>query len=298
MAEDELFDREFLSRLRKLFFKLRQRRRLKNQGEQQTPSAGFTQEFKDHRSYSPGDDFRSIDWRLYARLGKLFIRIFEKVQEFHLHILMDRSDSMVEPYGRKRIVELRLAAALAYLALINGHRVSLLSFRNEMSRELPPLKGQGHIHDILEHLADLEFGGETNLDTSLGGFHPQKDRKGMVFVLSDLFGRGPEESVEAIRHSLSWREETHVVHILHPRERDPDLEGELRLQDVETEEIRRMNLSKRELEQYREAFDAYVEELRSECLKREIDYYPWTTDQPFEDAFLQLLSRGSSLTQR
>lgn len=299
MSEDEeLFDEEFLRRLRKMFYKLRQRRRLEDKGKQHTPSTGFTQEFKEHRSYSPGDDFRSIDWRLYARLGKLFIRIYEDVEEFHLHILIDRSGSMMKPHGRKRVVALRLAVGLAYLGLINDHRVSLFSFRDDMTREMPPLNGQGHIHDILDRMRSLEFGGTTRLGSCLNAFRPHQDRRGMIFVLSDLFGRGPEASLEAVRQHLSWRAETHVVHVLHPEELEPDLEGEVRLRDVETGEVRQMNLSKRDLQRYRDRFEQFVERLRQECLKREIDYFTWNTSEPFENAFISLLARGSSLTQR
>ena len=92
----DLFDADFLGRLRTLFFKLRKRRQLAKKGLQSSPAAGITREFKDYRHYTPGDDFRTIDWRLYARLERMFIRIFEEVQEYHVHILVDRSGSMVD----------------------------------------------------------------------------------------------------------------------------------------------------------------------------------------------------------
>lgn len=294
-ADTELFDPEFLGRLRALFFRLRRRRQLRRKGQQATPSSGFTREFKDHRHYTPGDDFRGIDWRLYARLERMFIRIFEEVQEFHVHILIDRSTSMIEPYPEKRILELRLAVALAYLALIGQHRVSVLSFADTVRREMPPLKGQGHIHSLLHQLAGLEFDGVTNLERSLAEFRPGRDRRGVVFVISDLFGRSPQHSADALLQAVSWPAETHVIQIVHPREMNPDLEGEMLLQDVETGEVRRMWLTRREMTSYRREFDAYLETLRRECVRRQIDYVTWTTDHEFEDMFLELLSRGSSL---
>src|SRR5262245_5290873 len=115
MPDTEIFDPQFLDRLRLLYFKLRKRRQLQKPGAQATPASGFTREFKDHRQYSPGDDFRLIDWRMFARLEKMFIRIFEEVQELHVHILIDRSRSMVEPYAEKRVAALQLAVGLAYL---------------------------------------------------------------------------------------------------------------------------------------------------------------------------------------
>jgi uncharacterized protein (DUF58 family) len=291
----ELFDPKFLSSLRTLFFKLRKRRQLRRKGAQQTLAAGHTREFKDHRHYVPGDDYRAVDWRLYARLGRLFIRIFEEIQEYHIHVIVDRSRSMTEPFPEKRVTALRLAAAVAYLGLIAQHRVSLMTLGTECARELPPLKGQGHVHDILRRLAALEFGGETHLTGALRGFRPSRDRRGIVFMVSDLFGRSPEQAEEAVQQATSWPAETHVVQVIHPREAEPDLEGELRLLDVETGEARRIWLTKRDAERYARAFSDFREGVERACLRREIDYMAWPTDRVFEEGFIELLSRGSQL---
>lgn len=294
-ADTELFDARFLGRLRALFFRLRKRRQLRKRGQQQAPSAGFTREFKDHRHYTSGDDFRTIDWRLFARMERLFIRIFEEVQEFHVHILIDRSGSMAEPFPAKRAVALRLAAALAFLALASQHRVSLLTLTNRTERLLPPLKGEGNIHEILRMLADLEFGGLTNLESALRQFRPSRDRRGIVFVLSDLFGTAPELSAQALRQAAAWPAETHVIHIVDPGEARPAMEGELQLVDVETQEVRRMWLTKRDLDVYADNFRRFADGVEADCLKRQIDYLRWSTDEAFEDSFLSLLMRGSAL---
>ncbi len=293
--EAELFDPQFLSRLRALFFKLRKRRLLTRKGAQAAPAAGHTREFKDHRHYTPGDDYRSIDWRLFARHEQMFIRIFEEVQEYHIHIVVDRSGSMAEPFGAKRVLGLRLAVALAYLGLIAQHRVSLLTLADGMRREMPPLKGQGHIHALLKHLAGIEFAGATDLAGSLRQFRPGRDRRGLVFLISDLFGRSLDQATEALGQALSWPAETHVVHILDPAELRPDLEGELQLIDTETAETRRIWFTRRDVERYAAAVRAFVDDVRRSCLRRQIDYVNWTTDQAFEDMFVALLSRGSVL---
>lgn len=292
---EELFDAKFLGRLRSLFFKLRRRRQLQRRGVHSTPMAGFTREFKDHRNYTPGDDFRTIDWRLFARLEKPFIRIFEEIQEFHVHVLVDRSGSMIDPHPQKRLMALRVAVALAYLALLSQHRVSLLSLGDDLRRESQPMKGQGHIHFVLKQMAGLKFGGLTNLVECLRQFRPSRDRRGLIFVVSDLFGRSPELSTEALLQATSWPAETHVIQVLHPLEMRPDFQGEIRLLDTETAEVRRVWMTKRELARYAKAFEKYVDELHTFCMKRRIDYFPWTTDQPFEDTFLSLLSRGNAL---
>ncbi len=297
--DGELFDAKFLGRLRTLFFKLRKRRQLqKRGGSQQSPAEGFTREFKDHRHYTPGDDYRAIDWRLYARLDRPFIRIFEEIQEFHVHILVDRSRSMVEPFAQKRVLALRVAAALAYLALVSQHRVSIHSLAGELRRETQPLKGQGHVHLLLKLLAEMEFDGQTDLVGACRQFRPSRDRRGLVFVVSDLFGASPEMATEALAQAAHWPAETHVVQVLHPREGDPDLEGEIRLVDVETAEVRRIWMTRRELARYVQAFAGFLDGIRRYCMSRQINYFPWTTDRPFEDGFLELLSRGSSLAGR
>ncbi|MGE0712864.1 MAG: DUF58 domain-containing protein [Planctomycetota bacterium] len=295
--DDELFDADFLQRLRTLFFKLKRRKQLKQKGVQQTHAAGFTREFKDHRPYTSRDDFRAIDWRLYARLEKLFIRLYEEIQEFHVHVLIDRSRSMVEPHGGKRVVALRLAVALSYLALMNQHRVSVYSFNDEVRQELRPVKGQGHIHAVLRQLAGLEFSGLTDLEASLKRFRPGRDRRGLVFIISDLFGQDPFASRDALHQAIRWPAETHVVHVLHPEEIEPRLDGEVQLIDVETGEARRLSLSPQDVTRYTAAVRAFLGELEQSCVQRRIHYTTWTTDAPFEQAFMGLLSRGSSLSQ-
>jgi uncharacterized protein (DUF58 family) len=296
MSDDtELFDAQFLDRLRTLFFKLRKRRQLQRRGIQSTPAAGFTREFKDHRHYTPGDDFRAIDWRLFARLERTFIRIFEEIQEFHVHILVDRSRSMIEPFPEKRVATLQMTVALAYLALLSQHRVSIQSIGSDLRRETRPLKGQGHVPFLLKQLANLQFEGTTDLIGNFRQFRPSRDRRGMVFVISDFLGESPDVSIQAITQAMRWQAETHVVHILHPGEIRPDIEGEIRLVDVETNDVRRIWMTKRELARYTEAFERFLDDLERVCMHHRINYFTWTTDQPFEDTFMSLLSRCSAM---
>ncbi|MGH7199322.1 MAG: hypothetical protein ACREJB_01875, partial [Planctomycetaceae bacterium] len=153
----------------------------------------------------------------------------------------------------------------------------------------------GHIHAVLNQMAELQFEGETDLIGCLGQFRPSRDRKGIVFVISDLFGKSPETATQALVQATRWPAETHVIHVLHPEEMRPDLQGEIRLVDVETGETRRIWMTKRELTRYVERFDEFLDDIRRLCMQRQIDYYPWTTDMPFEDTFVSLLSRGSAL---
>ena len=293
---EELFDPEFLDRLRALFFKLRKRRQLRKKGVEATPATGFTREFKDFRHYTPRDDYRTIDWQLFARLDRLFIRLYEEVQEFHVHILIDTSASMEKPFTEKKKMALKIGVALAYMGLVGQHRVTLSTMNEKVVNPLPPLKGQGNIQKVIDYFSGLEFGGLTELETCFHEFRPSRQRFGIIFVISDFFGAEIGAASRSLRMASSWAGEPHLIHVFHPLEKKPDMEGEIELVDVETDEVRRLWFTKRERERYEKEFERYRLDLERGCLKRQIDYLAWTTDQPFEDMFLSLLSRGSALS--
>lgn len=295
---DELLDPAFLGRLRTLAVRLRRRRRLKKQGAQQTPSSGHTREFKDHRHYSHGDDYRAIDWRLYARLDRMFVRVFEEIQELHVHVLVDASRSLLEPHAEKRRDALRVAMAVSYLALSGGHRLSLHSLRpGGIVRELPPIKGQGHVHALLKHAAALPFDGAVDLDRCLASFRPGADRRGCAFVITDAYGTDPFASAEALRRLRGWPLECHVVRVHAPAEAAPDRLGELRLEDVETGAARRLWLVQADLDRYRDLYARFADDLARTCSACEVGYWAWSTDVPFDDQFVRLLERGGALAR-
>jgi uncharacterized protein (DUF58 family) len=295
LARDDLFDAAFLDRLRSLAVRLRKRRALTRRGSQSTPATGFTREFKDYRQYTPREDYRAIDWRLYARLDKLFVRLYEETQELNLHILVDTSGSMQEPYGDKRKQALRFAVALAYLGLAGHQRVSLYSLGDTTHQELPPLRGQGNIEKVIQTAMQLKFGGLTDLERSFAEFHPTRQRYGVIFVISDFFGRDVTTATESVKRAASWPGEVHFLQILHPEERIPSLEGEVELAEVETGERRRFWLTRRDVQRYTDTFDAFCDELSRECASHRIDFMQCGADEPFEQRFLDLLNRGSAL---
>lgn len=296
---DELFDAGFLDRLRAQFIRLRKRRQLRRKGLQPTPSTGFTREFKDFRHYTPNDDYRAIDWQLYARMGKLFIRLFEEVQEFDVHVVIDTSASMSEVFPEKRSLALKLAVALSYLGLVSQHRVNIYSFGQTVKTEIAMLKGQGNITRVLQQLAGLPFGGLTDLEKCFRDFRPARQKFGVIFLISDFFGRDLNSAGNGlIRNASTWAGESHAIQLIHPQEREPELDGELQLRDSETGELRRIWMTKREGERYREIFDDFVEKFHRACLSRRVDHVLWRTDEPFEDGFLNLLTRGSALAGR
>ncbi len=295
LTHDELFDAAFLDRLRVLALRLRKRKQLMRRGAQSSPATGFTREFKDYRHYTPREDYRAIDWRLYARLDKLFVRLYEETQELNLHILIDTSTSMAQPFPEKRRQALRFAVALAYLALSAQQRVSLYSMSGTVHQELPPLRGQGNIEKVIQAVSRLKFDGTTDLQRCFEEYRPSKQRFGIIFVISDFFGHEIGSATEAVSRVSAWPGEHHFLQIVHPDERAPQLEGELELTEVETGERRRFWLTKRDVQRYVETFDAFAENLARECASHRIDFMQVGSDESFEERFLDVLVRGSAL---
>ena len=292
---EDLFDAAFLDRLRVLALRLRKRRQLMRRGAQSSPATGFTREFKDYRHYTPREDYRAIDWRLYARLDKLFVRLYEETQELNLHLLIDTSASMAEPFSEKRRQALRFTVALAYLALSAQQRVSLYSMDGSVRQELPPLRGQGNIEKVIQAVLRLKFDAVTNLRRCFEEFRPSRQRFGVIFVISDFFGSEIGSAAEAVGRVAAWPGECHFLQIVHPQEREPELHGEYELTEVETGEKRRFWLTKRDAERYTATFDAFCDHLARECATHRIDYMQVSTQDAFEERFLDLLVRGSAL---
>jgi uncharacterized protein (DUF58 family) len=264
-------------------------------GAQSTAATGFTREFKDYRHYAKGEDYRAIDWRLYARLDKLFVRLYEETQELHLHILIDTSGSMARPFEDKRRQALRFAVALAYLGLSNQQRVSIYSMSDSIKVELPPLRGQGNIEKIIQSVLQLSFGGLTDLEKCFEDFHPTRQRFGVIFVISDFYGRDVMTAAESVNRAATWPGESHFLQVMHPTERLPEIEGEVELAEIETGERRRFHLTKRDALRHAEAYDAFIANLERACVGRQIDFMQVRTDEPFEERFLEVLTRGAAL---
>jgi uncharacterized protein (DUF58 family) len=216
LAREELFDAAFFQQLRSLALRLRKRRQLQRRGAQSSPATGQTREFKDYRHYTSGEDYRAIDWRLYARLDKLFLRLFEETQELHLHLLLDTSASMVAPHVEKRKQSLRFAVALAYLGLSSQQRVSLYSMADGVKAELPPLRGLAGVEQLIECLCQLRYTGVADLQKCFSDFHPSRRQPGIFFILSDFYGRELGSAAAALGTAASWPGEVHLVQIHHP----------------------------------------------------------------------------------
>lgn len=287
---DTLFDKDFLKRIEYLNLIARRLVFGRQQAHRQSTRKGASIEFKDFREYSPGDDPRTVDWTVYARLGELVIKLFRQEEELDLWILVDRSGSMNFGEPNKFDHARRIAAALAYIGMSNMDSASIVPFTSKLEPGRTQLRGRGRIFSVFEFLDDLKTGGVTDPAAALQEFVSRVRRPGLVVLLSDFYG------LERVRKGLDrlrfFKHQVYVMQVASPWEIDPTIRGELRLVDSETSEFDDLTITDSMLRKYKKAFTDFSEGIRRYGMKYAIGYAMSRTDVPF-DAFLRsVLERG------
>ncbi len=288
-----LFDSAFLAKLEQLHLLAKRLFRGEHRAERRSRQIGSSLEFADYRNYSWGDEPRTIDWAVYARLDRLFVKLFEQERDLDVHFLLDASGSMrwaPAKFDQAR----RIAAALGYVALANLDRVNTCWFGENLGEDTGLVRGKPQFHTILEYLrAAPESLAKTSLLTSARTFTQRLKRSGLVFVLSDFLDpTGYEEALSLLRHHQF---EVHLVQVLDPSEIDPNLLGDLRLTECESGEVCEITISEALVGDYRRTFAAWLDGLEQFCLQRSIGYARATTEVPFEDLVLRVLRDGVML---
>jgi uncharacterized protein (DUF58 family) len=291
-----LFDSAFLAKLEQLHLLARKLFRGEHRAERRSRQIGSSLEFADYRNYAWGDDPRTIDWAVYARLDRLFVKLFEQERDLDVHFLIDASASMRPTADRdaKLTAARKIAAALSYIALANLDRVNLGWFDNALRDDLGLTRGKSQFHHILQFLTSPpEPGGPTALLPSLRAFCQRLKRRGLVFLLSDFFDpAGYEEPLSLLRYNQF---EVHLVQVIEPAELDPRLSGDLRLTECETGESWDVTATDTLVRAYRDEVAGYIRDLEGFCLRRGIGYALARSDVPFEDLVLQVLRNGVML---
>ena len=299
-----IFDSAFLSKLEQLHLLSKKQHQGSNRAERKSRQIGSSLEFADYRNYAPGDDLRSVDWNIYGRLDRLFVKLFEQEQDLHISFLVDASPSMRwrpdrhGPSDVSRQTKLdqarRIAASLAYVGLANLDRVNIHYFGATLDRDLGLSRGRSQFHKVLEFLRrapDLE--GSTQLLQSFRAFAQRMKRRGLVFVLSDLFDpAGAEEALALLRYHQF---EVHVIHVLDPAELAPDSLGDLRLTETETGTAIDVTASEGLLQRYQREIQRFLDGISATCRERGIGYARASTEAPFEDLVLSALRNGRIL---
>jgi len=286
MAE-ALIDPEFLARLERLSLLTHKAFRGTLKGEKRSKKRGTSVEFADYREYVPGDDFRRIDWALYGRLEKLFIKLYVEEEDLYVYILLDRSESMGFGSPSKLLYAKRLAAALGHIALCNLDRVGVIPFSTQLERSYGPSRGRNSVFRLFDYLGRIEAGGETRLSACMRSAALKIKQPGLVIVISDFLDR--ESYRTGLTALLGRGFDIGVIQVLDQAELEPDLVGDLRLVDAETGEEREVTIGGGLLRRYRRTVDAYCGELKQWCVSHGATYALASTATPFEDLVLHAL---------
>lgn len=259
-------------------------------GERQSRARGVGLEFADYRPYEPGDDLRTVDWNLYARLARLYVKVFLQEQNLPVTFLMDVSGSMALAQPSKWEHARALAMLLSYVALTHLDTVQALAIAEEIRAWLPPLHGRAQMGALETFLTRLSPEGHTDLDRSVAQYLQRSRRPGVVFVLSDLFSQTPYR--EPLRRLAKAGNDVHLVHILAREELSPSGQGDFRLRDVETGQTREITLDETTRRLYQEEVERFCREIRSFCLAHEMTYTRTFSDEPLVQVIATLSRNG------
>jgi uncharacterized protein (DUF58 family) len=262
-----------------------------NRADRLSPKRGRGLEFADHRPYAAGDDYRHIDWKAYKRLNRLLLRLFDEERDLSIYLMLDVSRSMAEP--AKFDMARRVAAALCYVGLVHLDRLTIVPFGRGLGHESSPGRGKGRIFRVFDALEALEASGPTDLRESCKAFASRPRQLGLVVIISDFLDPGGFEAGLKILRTLGH--DVFVVHVTSERDRDPGVFGTVRFVDVETGEVREVEVTPRLAAAYVEASTAHGTALEHFCGRYDIGYVRADAERPFEDVILRTFRQGRFL---
>lgn len=264
-------------------------------GLHKSPFHGFSVEFSQHRPYNPGDGLRFIDWKVYGRTDRFYIKQFEEETNLKAYLLLDVSKSMT--YGSNHTNKISyakyLAATLAYLMLLQRDAVGLALFDNSLRRLLPPRSVVSYLQPLIGELDGLHTGADTNVGAVLHKLADQIKRRGLIILISDLLDT-PDAIISGLRHFRYNGHEVLVFQILDPNERRFNFQGDIIFEDMETGESLRTQpwYIKKE---YQRRIDNFIHELQVNCRQNRVDYHLIETSESLENALINYLTKRSRL---
>ena len=259
----------------------------KMKGERRSKRRGQSVEFADFRNYVVGDDLRFIDWNIYARLDKLFLKLFLEEEDLALYILVDTSKSC--DYGDPNKLQYikQVAAALGYIGLVNYNRVTVAAISDTVVGDTGGLRGRRNVPRLLEFLDNLEPSGASDFGEACKAFALRNRSKGVCVVVSDFFDKSGFE--HGLRYVASGRYDLFAVHVLSPQEIEPDLKGDLKLIDLEDKDAAEVSITGQLVKRYKANLNAYCLALKNYVTRRGGTYLFSSTGVPFETLVLNYL---------
>ncbi len=283
----QLLSPEFMTRLEQLEILSRKIFVGRTKGERRSKRRGESVEFADYRNYVVGDDLRFLDWNIYARLERLMLKLFLEEEDLNVSVLFDVSKSMDWGKPHKGVYAKRVAAALAYIGLVNYDRVSLYGYSSRLVHEMRGVRGRRLIGQVLPFLQQIEFGGTSDFAAVGRHFALRHKGRGVVIVLSDFLDKGGY--ADGLRYLLSRDLDLYAVQMLSPEEIDPSLVGDLRLRDVEDGDTAEVTISRPLLDKYKANLQGYCGQLKEHCSRRGITYLFTSTRVAFDVLVLAYL---------
>ncbi len=301
-----LFDEEFRKKLSRLKFMVKKILLAGTEGEKTGRKKGGTIEFSDFRKYASGDETRYIDWNVFARTEKLFIKEFSKEEDFPVYLVLDLTTSMQPRPIRSGTVyqatklnqAKRLIAALGYIALVTGNRVRIAGFSDDALKISNEWQGEDKILEVMKFLEPLPARGRTNLIHTLMQLNKHAREKGLLILVSDLMQGTEPDYLGAGKGLIRFTNrgfEASVIHLLSREEENPPFSGWVKLKDSETGEIQTLWLGEKERDIYLKELTAFSEEWRRFCLHHGIKYFRINNTTSTEDLVLNFLKRGGLL---
>ena len=266
-------------------------------GLHRSPYHGFSVEFSEHRPYLPGDPLRDLDWKAYAKSGRLYVKQYEEETNLKAYLLLDMSGSMDfaagAPLSKFRYAA-SLAAALAYLMLKQRDAVGLLLYHHQTEAYVPPRSVQSHLQVLLKTIDQARPHSETIMAPAFHDLAERIRRRGLVIVLSDLLD-APDQVLEGLRHFRHLQHEVIVFHLLDPRERDLAFRDQTRFYDLEDPDQTLTTQPWHIQHEYRALMDELIQTYRLGCAEAGIDYALLDTATPFDVALSRYLAQRKKM---
>ncbi len=258
-------------------------------GIHRSATRGSSVEFAEYRKYAPGDDPKFLDWRVFARTDRFYMKEFEADTNLRCYIVLDTSASMKFASGAQTRFEVarRIAGTLAHLLVHQGDALGLVCFTDKTIHELPPRRTPSHLRQVLDTLAEAKPQGETNIISTLHGLAERIRQRSLVIVISDLFTDVPE-LLECFKHLRFYKHDLAVFHLLDRQEYDFDFHRPVRFLDLETgaDLITDPAVVR---DAYREALTHYLDALGHGCREFDVDYRLAYLDQDYEGVLTNFL---------
>ncbi|MCH2200458.1 MAG: DUF58 domain-containing protein [Fuerstiella sp.] len=289
-----LFPSDFLTRLEYLSIISKRVFRGSLLAQRRTMQLGSGIEFSDHREYTPGDDFRYLDWNVYARHGDLLLKRFQEEQDLHICFMLDCSRSMGFGEPPKFDLARQLVAALAYIALADLDRITVLTFSDDIISEFPLTRGKARILPLMRFLEVQQLSGSvTDLSRSVQGLFHRTRSAGLAVVVSDLFDEsGFQPGLDQLRHR---RFDGHVLQLHSTKEADPALLGDVELHDVENGSLRKVTVTERNARAYKKLFDDHQRSVRDYCRNYNLGCTQSPSTVKFDDLVIRMMRESGTL---